>query len=252
MDEIDVSFDFTTDTPDYWTGFWDRNNGLGAGGNDPDALSKTLKKYHQILWSKELPNGEYMDLSMGTGSKYLTWKDFRFGSDSITASFRYNKYREMIGQVKQACPDYKSYMENYIHSSYTIGGSIIFPKRMGGINQSRGCNPFIKDRWDLSLECIRRYYLGEESPLYDVLLKDKSFFSLFVDFKGYVDFFYLQDCVSPDYSTVKMWLGEPVFTDCPLPQTVDSYFSWIENNLAFVKKRNQRIQAAYQNKNDTH
>lgn len=48
MDKIDVLFDFTTDTPNYWQGFWDRNNGLGAGGNDPDALSKTLQKYHQI------------------------------------------------------------------------------------------------------------------------------------------------------------------------------------------------------------
>ncbi|MFQ8601152.1 MAG: DUF6994 family protein [Oscillospiraceae bacterium] len=75
---------------------------------------------------------------------------------------------------------------------------------------------------------------------------------MFVDFKGYVDFFHLQDCVSPDYSKVKMWLGEPVFTYCPLPQTVDLYFSWIENNLNFVKKRNQRIQEAYQNKNETY
>ncbi|WP_343210483.1 DUF6994 family protein [Anaerolentibacter hominis] len=248
MDKIDISFDFTTDTSDYWLGFWDRNNGLGAGGNDPDAFSKTLQKYHQILWSKKLPNGEYMDLSMGTGSRYLTWKDFRFGSDSITASFRYNKYREMMEQVKQARPDYKSYMENYLHRSYTIGGAIIFPKRIGGINQSRGCNPFIMDRWDLSLECIRRYYLGEVSPLYDVLQKDKGFFDLFMDFKGYVDFFYLQDCVSSDYSEVKLWLGEPAFTYSPLPKTVDSYFSWIESNLNFVEKRNKRIQSACQSK----
>ena len=248
MDKIDVLFDFTTDTPNYWQGFWDRNNGLGAGGTDPDALSKTLQKYHQILWSKKLPNGECMDLSMGTASRYLTWKDFRFGSDSITASFRYNKYRAMIEQIKQVRSDYKSYIENYIHRSYTIGGAIIFPKRMGGINQSRGCNPFIKDRWDLSLECIRRYYLGEESPLSDVLQKDKDFFALFVDFKGYVDFFYLQDCVSSDYSKVKMWLDEPAFTYSPLPQTVGSYFSWIESNLDFVEKRNQRIKADCQSK----
>ena len=43
MGIIDVSFDFTIDTPDYWTDFWMRNNGLGAGKNDPDALSKTLR-----------------------------------------------------------------------------------------------------------------------------------------------------------------------------------------------------------------
>mgnify|MGYP001630366251 CR=1 FL=1 len=248
MNKIDISFDFTTDTPNYWTGFWERNNGLGACGNDPDVWSKTLQTYHKLLWSKKLPNGEYMELSTGTGPKYLTWKDFRFGSDSITASFRYNKYKKMIEQVEQALPDYKSYMENFLHRSYTIGGAIIFPKRMGGINQSRGCNPFIKDRWDLTLECIRRYYLGEESPLSDVLKKDRDFFDLFVDFKGYIDFFYLQDCVSSDYSEVKIWLGDSKFTYYPLPNTVDSYLLWIRNNLEFVEKRNQRIQIAYSNK----
>lgn len=249
MNEIDTSFDFTTDTPNYWTGFWDRNNGLGAGGNDPDSSSKTLQKYHQILWSKELPNGEIMKLVIGKGAAYLTWKDFKFSSDSITASFRYNKYKKMLRQIEDTLPDYKAYMENYVRKSYTIGGSIIFPKRLGGINQSRGCNPFIKDRWDLSLECIRRYYLGEKSPLYDILNMDKKFFDLFIDFKGYVDFFYLQDCVSSDYKKVEIWLGNSDFTHHPLPQTVDSYLLWIKNNLDFVEKRNQRIKAACQNRN---
>lgn len=52
----------------------------------------------------------------------------------------------------------------------------------------------ISDRWDLTLECIRRYYNGEDSPLYNVFLNDKAFFDLFVDFKGYVDFFPASGC----------------------------------------------------------
>ena len=55
---IDVSFDFTTDTAGFWTSFWDKDPYLGWMGNDPDACSKTLKKYHQLLWSKTLPNGQ--------------------------------------------------------------------------------------------------------------------------------------------------------------------------------------------------
>ncbi|WP_207721140.1 DUF6994 family protein [Anaerofilum hominis] len=246
--DIDVSFDFTTDTPGYWANFWNKNDGLGTGGKDPDVLSKTLQKYHQILWSKELPNGEMLDLSIGKGPSYLIWKNFRFGSDSITASFRYKRYKKMLQQVEDALPNYRAYMEAYIKKSYTIGGSIIFPKRMGGINQSRGCNPFIKDRWDLSLECIRRYYSGEESPLSKVLQQDRDFFNLFVNFKGYVDFFYLQDCVSADYSEVKIWIGDAEFTHDPLPQTVDSYLVWIKSNLDFVEKRNQWIQKVCQSK----
>lgn len=242
--DIDIQFDFTTDTPRYWENFWNNNNGLGAGNNDPDTSSKTLQKYHQLLWSKKLPNGDNMELSIGSGSNYLTWKNFRFGSDSITASFRYERYRNMIEEIKNAIPNYQSFMENYLRKSYTIGGETIFPKWHGGINQSRGCNPFIKDRWDLTLECIRKYYIDEPSPLYDTLKKDKEFFDLFVDFKGYVDFFYMQDCVSSDYESVVFWLGNGEFLQNPLPKTVDEYIHWINCNMDFVKQRNERIQEA--------
>ena len=165
LKNINVEFDFTTDSVNYWDGFWERNNGLGAGGSDPDVTSKTLQEYHCLLWSRKLPNGDEMKLMKGTGSNYLTWNDFRFGSDSITASFRYNKYKTMIEDIRRFVPNYNEFMESYIRKSYTIGGSIIFPKRMGGINQSRGCNFQIKDRWDLTLECIKRFYDNEESPL---------------------------------------------------------------------------------------
>ena len=135
-------------------------------------------------------------------------------------------------------------MENYLRTSYTIGGATIFPKRHGGIHQSRGCIPLIKDRWELTLECIRRYYRNEPITLYNTLKKDKEFFDLFVDFKGYVDFFYMQDCVSSDYNSVIIWLGKGDFSQNPLPNTVDEYIHWINCNLEFVKRSNQRIQKA--------
>ncbi len=175
LKELNVNFDFTTDSKNFWGSFWERNNGLGAGGSDPDVVSKTLQDYHCLLWSRQLPNGEDMQLTKGTGPYYLTWKELRFGSDSITASFRYNKYRSMIEKIKLHVQNYKAFMEDYIRKSYTIGGSIIFPKRMGGINQSRGCHPLIKDRWDLTLECIRKFYNNEKSPLTECLETDRNF-----------------------------------------------------------------------------
>ena len=33
-----------------------------AGGRDPDSHSKTLRRYHQLLWSKPLPSGALFDL----------------------------------------------------------------------------------------------------------------------------------------------------------------------------------------------
>lgn len=242
--EIDVGFDFTTDSPRYWENFWENRNGLGAGSSDPDMCSKTLQKYHQLLWSKELPNGEMMELSIGSGPNYLRWGGFRFGSDSIIVSFRYERYRYMIDKIKNSMPRYESFVEDYIRRSYTIGGMMIFPKRSGGINQSKGCNPYIKDRWDLTLECIRRYYNNQSSPLSATIEEDASFFRLFVDFKGYVDYFYLQDCVSSDYKSVIFWIGNGDFGGNPLPQTVDEYLHWIDCELRFVEQRNARIRYA--------
>ena len=54
-------------------------------------------------------------------------------------------------------------------------------------------------------------------------------------------FFFLQDCATADYSHVNFWLGNGTFEYNPLPKTVDEYFSWIEKELNFVEKRNQRI-----------
>ena len=239
--KIDVDFDFTSDTPNYWNDFWN-DSILGGGGSDPDAASKTLQKYHQFLWSKPLPNGEQMKLEKGGYYDYLTWKDFRFGSDSILTSFRYVKYRKILEEVSNIVPNYQDYIEDFIHRTYTIGGSIIFPKE-NSINRARGVNPHIKDRWDLTLECIRRYYKNESSPLYGTLEKNKKFFDLFLDFKGYVDFFYLQDCISGDYQAVIFWYGDGDLSKNPMPQTVDEYLKWIEKQLVFVSKRNRRIES---------
>jgi len=85
---------------------------------------------------------------------------------------------------------------------YTIGGMMIFPaNRVDGkhtINVMRGFTRQIADRFDLTLECIRRHYLGQSSPLGETLLRYRDFFSLFDDFSGYVDFFALQDLLAED------------------------------------------------------
>lgn len=240
---IDVSFDFTTDSPNYWDGFWNRCDGLGEGGSDPDLASPTLRTYHQRLWSKELPNKDYLNLQIGKDVKYdyLTWKDYRFASDSIIVGLRYYHYRYMIDQVYKHVGDYKSFFERLIHKSYTIGGMIIFPKHQVSMNQSKGMNRIISDRWDLTLECIRRYYAGEKSPLYETIIRDKEFFDLFNDFKGYVDFFLLQDCVSDDYSSVECWSGDFSFNKRGLPESLEEYFTFLEKEFDFLDKRNNRI-----------
>lgn len=70
---------------------------------------------------------------------------------------------------------------------YTIGAMTI--------NGARGFNQSIADRMDLTLECIRRYYVGQRSPLTETLARYPDFFGLFETFSGYVDFFLLDDLV---------------------------------------------------------
>ena len=54
------------------------------------------------------------------------------------------------------------------------------------INGARGLSWKIKDRSDLTLECIRRHYADEESPLSSVLGRYRNYFDLFGSFDAYV------------------------------------------------------------------
>jgi len=222
LNNIDITYDVRTD----------------SHGKDPDSASATLKAYHQLLWSKPLPNGQAMELTT-QNSSYLRWNDMYFGSDSIIVSFMNGRYKHRQ-YIENSIPNFKEYREDYLKRSYTIAGSIIFPKHIRSMNQERGCNRKISDRWDLTLECIRRFYAGESSPLDNVLGIDAEFYNLFVDFKGYVDFFLLQDCVDEDYN-VKFWLDTPLWVSDPVPETVAAYKDWIEKELNFVEKRGKRI-----------
>lgn len=219
--DIDVQYDVRAD----------------SGGKDPDGYSRTLKEYHRLLWSKPLPNGEVMQLVIDKNT--LRWNEFWFGCDSITASFLHWRF-PLKEQVEQSIPNFPEFKESYWHRTYTIGGSIIFPLQKWSINQARGCSMRICDRWDLTLECIRRFYKGEFTPLDKALGKSRKFFDLFVDFRGYVEFFLLQDCVDDNYN-VKYWLDTPLFQTMPMPKTMEEYKCWIESQLDFVSKRNDRI-----------
>ncbi len=247
---IDTSFDFTSDTPYYWENFWQNCDGLGCGSTDPDSKSPKLRKYHKLIWSKRLPNGEFLDLQEGENpNDYLIWKDFNFGSDSIINVYLHNtRIKPFIEQIKteiEKTQNYKEFREIYLRKSYTIGGCMIFPKtnREISINCQRGINRLIKDRFDLTLECIRRYYNKDfDNPLGETLKKNANFFNLFIDFKGFVDFFLLQDLVIEDYSAIKLFLqNDLTFTKDPRPQVVADWFVFYKNQMEFLENRNNRI-----------
>ena len=80
---IDIAYDFRTD----------------SFGKDPDSYSATLRSYHQLLWSKELPNGEKLILDDNLKNLSSAGK-FKFSSDSIIHTFyKWKRMQEIIKQI---------------------------------------------------------------------------------------------------------------------------------------------------------
>ena len=233
---INPDFNFTTDCG--YLQSYDK----GRSNVDPDIYSPTLRLYQQILYSRITPSGIELKLEQGrnTAYDYLVWNGIRFGSDNIiNMCERYKLSWNREAEIEH----YDDKIKDYIIRSYTIGAEIIFPKHRKSVNTERGWNHSIKDRFDLTLECIRRFYEGKDSPLYPVLKTDEAFFKLFVNFKGYVDFFFLNDLVSDDYTKIKLFLGteSDIFNRTPLPQNKDEWKQLLDNQMTFLKKRNDCI-----------
>ena len=228
--QIDITFDFRSDTPGY-------------PGKDPDALSPTLRRYHKLLWSKPLPSGVVFELVDTTPGVYLHHRsqlgEFWLASDAVIPTFR--KEARISHIIKQIPEELAAFMG----IGYTIGGMMLFPGNRVGrkmtINGARGFHPRIKDRFDLTVECIRRHYRNERSPLSDTLERYADFFGLFGDFRGYVEFFLLQDLVTEDCSAVKFFTPFEDFTTSPVPASIEAYRAYRQLAIEFIEARNCRI-----------
>ncbi|WP_156253631.1 DUF6994 family protein [Pseudactinotalea terrae] len=226
---IDTAYDFRRD----------------ATTADPDQSSPTLRRYHQLLWSKPLPDGRVFTLDTTTPWAYLYHLseagEFFLSSDSITHS--YATWRSTADLIAKVDP---RDVEEFRTLGYTIGGMLIFPSnKVDGrhtINMARGVHPDIRDRFDLTLECIRRFYLADEdTPLGEVLSRYRDFFELFGDFRGYVEFFLLQDLTDDGGSAVRFHLPFTRFGQDPLPRTPEEYLAYRDASMHFIRRRNVRI-----------
>ena len=235
MYKIDTNFHYTDD----------------AGGMDPDIYSPKLREDLLFLYRKPLPNGTLFDLQKGQDNTYdyLNFNGWRFGSDSISNTYTHQKnYQWMMKELEKE-DFYQELINEYRAIDYTIGCHILFPKnnnlsnpKSWSINQERGINPKICDRFDLTLECIRRFYQDEESPLYDKFKENKYFFDLFENFEHYVDFFYLNDLlINNNYSKINFFLPFDNFKRNPKPQDTTEWKVFCEKQIEFIKARNKRI-----------
>ena len=226
---IDTTFDVYSDTPT---------------NKDPDSHSPTLRLYHQVLWSKSLPDGSTFDLATNSPKSYLQHHsrlgEFSLSSDSIGHTYKYVK---AMSRIIQEMPEWE--IDQFFSICSTIGAYIVFPsRRIEGkptINGARGLHSKIRDRFDLTLECIRLHYQGEGSPLSETLARYTDFFALFGSFEGYVDYFLLQDLVSKDGTSVSFFIPFRDFDGSPLPGNVYEYRSYKDSLVSFVIARNDRM-----------
>ena len=238
MRVFDTSFDYKTDTP-------------SKVGPDADKDSQRLRSDHELLWTKELPSGSVFAPKLTARRReYLIFTDASearhcYGSDAVTSSYTtWLKPKALVDAIAGLTEDQKSH---YLNPRYTIGSAMIWPVRKKDrptLNQARGFGGSgrpIGDRMDLTLECIRRHYAGEpESPLASVISAYKDFFELFQDFAGFVDFFHLQDLVTPD-DQVRFYLPFDNFERSGTPATTEEYVTYREATLKFIAARSLRM-----------
>jgi len=170
--------------------------------------------------------------SSGLGEYFL-------GSDSITNSYKNHKRKTWLTQ------QIHEEVQELFDTGSTIGAYTLFPNnrvdKQYTINQACGVNSLVDDRFDLTLECIRLFYEGQQTLLYDAFRSYKNFFDLFYNFKGYIDFFLLNDLVDEN-ENIKFYLP---FDNCktrPTFKDVEEYLIYKEGVMNFIKARNKRIE----------
>ncbi|MBU3011808.1 hypothetical protein KO506_10365 [Polaribacter vadi] len=214
---------------------------LDSKCGDPDTDSPKLYEIHSLLWNKEISKNITLNLSILSKSygRLILKNNLtdNLSSDRMCPHYvgKYNgKLDKWLSETEK---------EKFQQKVRTIGGHIVFPAhRKDGftINQARGVNRKICDRFDLTLECFRRFYINEESPLTSTLKRYSDFLKLFRNFKGYTDFFMLQDFIE-NSGKIKFLLPFDNFNRSALPESKEEYVNYMNSTIELIDKRNERI-----------
>ena len=245
MRVFDLSFDYETDRP-------------AKTNSDADRDSPRLRLDHELLWTKRLRSGVTFAPTAPSARRdgYLIWTDGSgarhwYGSDSITHSYTKWPSPKALAEAKAALSDEQRAL--YLSPQYTIASSTIWPVRskdLPTINTARGfgrTGKVLRDRIDLTLECIRRHYEGADNTLASVLTAYGDFFTLFEGFAEFTEFFHFQDLVRPDFSAVRSLmcsdevLAQPDFEREATPTNVEEYVTYREATLEFITRRGNRM-----------
>ena len=168
-----------------------RGQGSGHAQQDPAPLSQAALEQalaptvRSLISTTRLP-GTYLHHRSAVG-------EFSLSSDAVIPTFKWASH------IKELIPEeeLEAFNRRRVHDRRDDGVSRQSRSTKSGRSTRRAAvQQRIGDRFDLTLECIRRHYSEGESPLSGVLARYARFFDLFEDFRGYVEFFLLQDLVS--------------------------------------------------------
>ena len=160
---IDVTFDFRTD----------------ARGKVPDSHSPrfavTTVCCRASHCQMELPSTYQKRILVRICTTPRVWGwEFFLSSDSVIPSFtKWKSLKPMTDQIPE------SENEAFRKISYSIGGMMVFPgnqiDRKPTISRARGFNGAIFNRFDFTLECVRRFYANVDGPLASTLWRYANF-----------------------------------------------------------------------------
>jgi hypothetical protein len=163
---------------------------------------------------------------------------FKLSSDASIATLR-RRAKPLVDELG------KDALEEFQAVGYTMGGMMLFPSnKVDGrmtLNGARGWHPRIADWLDLTLECIRRYYVGWPSPLSTTLMRYDDFFAMFDDFGGYVNHFLLQDLTDRNGNGIRFFMPFDDFNKPHVPRDIATYREYRRRGMEFVWERSARI-----------
>ena len=261
---------------------------------DPDTLSQKLYYMHEYIWNLRcnqysIPQVKKVNdeckliidkenIILGSDSFisiYWHWRDmqlllkeiakFNYNNENLIENEIINMEKEIVKPRQEKCfydenwDKIKRFIWLYLQKSNTIGGFIVFPRHeTPTVNTKRGSSSKICDRFDLTLECIRRayqygdFYSEENNPLFGIPKEDKEFFKMFGSFENYIRFFCLEAWVNENYTTVNDLLSEDgkgslptkewLATDNILPKTDKQWWTFYRNIMDRLDARNKQIE----------
>lgn len=223
----------------YWEGCHEKYHG-DADCHNPDLRVAMNQLYGTINGEKVFDFGVIE--KDGGDAEYADEKSIQCSPDGYSTYTIAGKYKTSMPFKEETVAKNPELVNKIQALAGTIAGEFFFPCRQvdgNTINQDRGTSKEIRDRIDLTLRDIKKYYDKEQGdyPLKETLKRYSEFFDKFGSFDKYVDHCLLGGFCDENYDVI-LWKdkdGLPTDSD-----ELVSFWEWsvdkLERRLAKIEK----------------